>query len=100
MATVLNKPLIIESFAFVNNKLIPEKYTCIGFNINPTLAITNIPNGTKSLALVVDDPDAFNGTFVHWVMWNMPVIAVINENSAPEIQRKKWKRYSIPRKKQ
>lgn len=100
MTTVLNKPLIIESLAFANNKLIPEKYTCIGSNLNPALSITNIPNGTKSLALIVDDPDAPNSTFVHWIMWNIPVIAIIGENSAPGIQRKKWKRYSIPRKKQ
>ncbi len=88
MAAILNKPLAIESPAFANNNLIPVKYSCIGSNINPALVITYIPSGTKSLALIIDDPDAPNGTFDHWVMWNIPVIAVIDENSAPGIQGK------------
>lgn len=91
MAIILNKPLIVESPAFANNELIPAKYTCVGSNINPALVITNIPNGTKSLALIVDDPDAPNGIFDHWIMWNIPVIAVIDENSAPGIQGKNGK---------
>jgi Raf kinase inhibitor-like YbhB/YbcL family protein len=91
MAIILNKPLIVESPAFANNELIPAKYTCVGSNINPALVITNIPNGTKSLALIIDDPDAPNGTFDHWIMWNIPVIAVIDENSAPGIQGKNGK---------
>ena len=91
MTTVLNKPLIIKSPAFSNNGWIPAKYACIGSNINPTLSISDIPNGTKSLALIVDDPDAPNGTFVHWVMWNIPVTSVIDENSAPGIQGKNGK---------
>jgi len=91
MATVLNKPLIVESPAFANNELIPAKYTCVGSNINPTLVITDIPYGTKSLALIVDDPDAPHGTFDHWVMWNIPAVGVIDENSAPGIQGKNGK---------
>ena len=91
MTTVLNKPLIIKSPAFSNNGWIPAKYTCIGSNINPTLAISDIPNGTKSLALIVDDPDAPNGTFVHWVMWNIPITSVIDENSTLGIQEKNGK---------
>ncbi|PZX93496.1 YbhB/YbcL family Raf kinase inhibitor-like protein [Flavobacterium aquariorum] len=91
MTTVLNKPLIIKSPAFSNNEWIPVKYTCVGSNINPALAITDIPNDTKSLAIIVDDPDAPNGTFVHWVMWNVPVISMIDENSAPGIQGKNGK---------
>lgn len=91
MATVLNKPLIVESPAFANNELIPAKYTCVGSNINPALVITDIPYGTKSLALIVDDPDAPNGTFDHWIMWNIPPIAVIDENSAPGIQGRNGK---------
>lgn len=91
MAIVLNKPLTIKSPAFANNEWIPAKYTCVGSNINPALSITDIPNGTESLALIVDDPDAPNGTYVHWVMWNIPVISVIDENSAPGIQGKNGK---------
>lgn len=91
MATVLNKPLVIKSSAFGNNEWIPEKYTCIGSNINPALTISDIPNGTKSLVLIVDDPDAPNGTYTHWIMWNIPVITSIGENSAPGIQGKNSK---------
>lgn len=91
MATVLNKPLTIKSPAFSNNEWIPAKYTCVGSNINLALIITDIPNGTKSLAIIVDDPDAPNGVFVHWIMWNIPVIARIDENSAPGIQGKNGK---------
>jgi Raf kinase inhibitor-like YbhB/YbcL family protein len=91
MATAFNKPLVVESPAFANNEMIPAKYTCPGSNINPAIAITDIPGGTKSLALIVDDPDAPNGTFDHWIMWNIPVTAVIDENSAPGIQGKNGK---------
>ena len=69
------------------NGIIPDKYTCNGSNINPPLAISNIPSETKTLALIVDDPDAPMKTFVHWVMWNIPV-ANIEENSAPGEQGK------------
>jgi Raf kinase inhibitor-like YbhB/YbcL family protein len=91
MATVLNKPLMVKSPAFGNNELIPSKYTCVGFDINPAITIADIPDGAKSLALIIDDPDAPNGTFDHWVMWNIPVTGLINENSAPGVQGKNGK---------
>jgi Raf kinase inhibitor-like YbhB/YbcL family protein len=90
-AALNNNPFVVESPAFANNEMIPAKYTCTGSNINPALVITNTPKGTKSLALIVDDPDAPNGTFDHWVMWNIPVTAVIDENSAIGIQGKNGK---------
>ena len=62
----------IESPAFVHNKPIPIRYTCQGEDVSPPLEFKNIPNGTKSLALIVDDPDAPNGTFDHWIVWNLP----------------------------
>jgi len=76
--------LKLSSPAFENNKLIPFQYTCQGPNINPPLVIEGIPGQAKTLALIVDDPDAPLGTWVHWVMWNIPLIAEIEENSVPE----------------
>ncbi len=73
----------IKSSAFQHNQLMPGKFTCDGENINPALVIENIPDGTKSLALIMDDPDAVSGTFVHWVVFDMPVISEIKENSVP-----------------
>lgn len=66
-----------------NGKKIPRKFTCEGDDINPTLIIEDIPVGTKSLALIVDDPDAPMGTWVHWVSFNIPVVSQIDEDSIP-----------------
>lgn len=75
----------IESTAFKDNELIPPKYTCDGENINPPLVISDVPENAKSLVLVVDDPDASGGTFVHWTVWNInPHIKEIPENSCPQ----------------
>jgi Raf kinase inhibitor-like YbhB/YbcL family protein len=73
----------ITSPDFQNNQLMPAKFTCDGENINPALSIEGIPYGTKSLALIMDDPDAVSGTFVHWVVFDMPIISEIKENSIP-----------------
>jgi len=74
----------LTSSAFSNNEMIPEKYTCDGENINPPLKIAEIPNEAKSLALIVDDPDAPMGTFNHWVVWNIDTsVEKIDENSLP-----------------
>jgi Raf kinase inhibitor-like YbhB/YbcL family protein len=83
MSTVITKTLNVSSPAFTNNSSIPSKYTCDGKSINPELNIGNIPAEAKTLAIIVDDPDAPKGTFVHWVMWNIPVKEKILENSAP-----------------
>ena len=69
---------------FKNNELIPKKFTCEGDDINPTLVIEDIPAGTKSLALIVDDPDARG--WVHWVVYDIPVVTRIEENSIPGTQ--------------
>ncbi len=74
--------LNISSPAFEMHGLIPAKYTCDGLNVNPPLVIGGVPSGTKSLALIVDDPDAPMGMWVHWVVWNMnPTTREIKENS-------------------
>jgi Raf kinase inhibitor-like YbhB/YbcL family protein len=77
------KPLIITSSAFQSNGPIPAKYTCEGKDINPPLDIAEIPEKAHSLALIVDDPDAPGKTWVHWVVWNIPITHHIKENSAP-----------------
>jgi len=73
----------ITSSEFKHNELIPKKYTCQGQDINPPLTIEGIPQGAKSLSLVVDDPDANCGTWVHWVVFNIPVTKEITEDSIP-----------------
>ncbi|MFH1470564.1 MAG: YbhB/YbcL family Raf kinase inhibitor-like protein [Candidatus Micrarchaeota archaeon] len=75
--------LKISSQAFNHNGMIPAKFTCKGENISPALEISGIPNGAKSLALIVDDPDAPMGTWVHWVVWNIQPIQKIDEGSVP-----------------
>ncbi|MBA3815118.1 MAG: YbhB/YbcL family Raf kinase inhibitor-like protein [Parachlamydiaceae bacterium] len=62
----------IDSSAFKNGEFIPEKYSYEGTNVSPPLAFHSVPKGTKSFALIVDDPDAPMGTFVHWLAWNIP----------------------------
>ena len=75
----------IQSPAFQHNQSIPSKYTCDGENVNPGLTISGMPEGTKSLVLIMDDPDAPRGTWVHWTVWNIsPAITEIAENSMPE----------------
>ena len=73
----------ITSLAFKHNEKIPSKYTCDGEDMNPSLEIKNMPEGTKTLALIVDDPDAPMGTWVHWVVWNIPPEGRIEEKSVP-----------------
>lgn len=80
--------LKISSPAFKHNEHIPRKYTCDGADVNPPLDFDDIPAGTKSLALIVDDPDAPRGTWVHWLVWNIPPdTRRIEENSVPAAAR-------------
>ena len=75
----------IVSPVFANNEEIPAKYTCDGEGINPPLKFEKIPKGTQSLALIVDDPDAPMGTWVHWTVWNISSqIREIGEGNVPE----------------
>lgn len=74
----------ITSSAFKNKEYIPSKYTCDGMDVSPPLMIDNVPPKARALALIVDDPDAPRGTWVHWVAWNInPGTREIKEQSIP-----------------
>ena len=62
----------VTSSAFEDGDAIPARYTCDGLNVSPSLSWGSVPHGTRSLALIADDPDAPRGTFVHWVIYNLP----------------------------
>lgn len=75
----------IESTTFKESGEISGKYTCDGEGVNPELVFIDVPEEAKSLALIMDDPDAPAGTWDHWVMWNIsPNTKEIKENSVPE----------------
>ena len=75
--------MIIQS-VFKNNEKIPVKYTADGENINPSINILDSPKNTKSFVLFIEDPDAPAGTWIHWVVFDIPVnIRRIEENSVP-----------------
>ncbi len=75
----------ITSPAFENEGLIPAKYTCDGEDISPPLKWDAVPEDTKSIALISDDPDAPVGTWVHWVLFNLPPdTRELKENIPPD----------------
>ena len=77
--------ITITSSAFEDGGLIPAKYTCDGANISPPLQWQGVPEGTKSIALISDDPDAPMGTWVHWVLYNLPAdTEELHENVPPD----------------
>jgi Raf kinase inhibitor-like YbhB/YbcL family protein len=73
----------LSSTAFKEGGTIPGAYTCDGENISPPLSWANVPQATKSLALIVDDPDAPAGTWVHWVVFNLaPTMSSLSEGAS------------------
>ncbi len=75
----------VTSPAFEQGGMIPAKYTCDGDNVSPPLKWAPVPDGTESIALISDDPDAPMGTWVHWVMYNTPAGATeLAENVPPD----------------
>jgi Raf kinase inhibitor-like YbhB/YbcL family protein len=78
--------LVITSPDFVNDGEIPARFACDGEEINPALNIKGIPAGTKSLVLIIEDPDGSLSTFNHWLVWNIPPAETIRQNSIPGVQ--------------
>ena len=77
----------IKSDAFQSEKNIPPAYTCDGEDVSPPLAWPNPPEGTKSFALIADDPDAPAGTWVHWVIYDLPAGAAALPAGLPKLQK-------------
>jgi len=75
----------ITSSAFTEGGMIPEKYTCKGEDVSPPLKWSQVPPDAKSIALISDDPDAPGGTWIHWVLYNLPVnITELSEAIPPK----------------
>ncbi|MBI4248514.1 MAG: YbhB/YbcL family Raf kinase inhibitor-like protein [Elusimicrobia bacterium] len=64
--------LSLKSSAFKRDEFIPKKYSCEGQDVSPQLSWTGAPEGTRSFSLIMDDPDAPPGTWVHWVLYDLP----------------------------
>ncbi len=78
--------LTLTSSSFNQGESIPSKFSCDGNNINPELLISGAPEATVSFALIMDDPDAPAGDWVHWIVWNIPATTtMISENSVPGV---------------
>jgi Raf kinase inhibitor-like YbhB/YbcL family protein len=76
--------LLVSSPAFADGGEIPRRYTCDGENVSPPLRFDSVPAGTAELALLITDPDAPGGTFVHWVAWGIdPARPSLAEGEAP-----------------
>jgi len=78
--------LVVTSSTFVEGGMIPAAYTCDGKNISPDINVTEIPEGTKRLVLVMEDPDADGGTFDHWLSFDIIPGGKIKENADPGVK--------------
>ena len=74
--------LKVFSPSFNEGEMMPGKFTCDGQNVSPSISWEELPEGTKSLALICDDPDAPGGDFVHWVVFNIPADVMGFEENA------------------
>lgn len=75
---------MILTSIFEDGTRIPKKYTCEGEDVSPPLEIVDVPEEAKSLALIVEDPDSPEGTWVHWLVWNIsPDTKKIDEGALP-----------------
>lgn len=74
----------LTSSAFKDGEAIPRGYTCDGANVSPPLEWTGMPKSAKTIAIIADDPDAPSGTFVHWVLYDLPAAGLgLIENTPP-----------------
>jgi Raf kinase inhibitor-like YbhB/YbcL family protein len=80
------KTLMVRSTAFENKGPVPVAYTCDGKNVNPPLQFDGIRTDAISLAIIMDDPDAPLHTWVHWLIWDIPVTHHLEENTTKGIQ--------------
>ena len=80
METAQIVKMLLTSPDFDAGEEIPEKYTCDGDNVSPALELDNIPPETKSLAILMDDPDAPSGTWTHWLVWDIMPAKEIEES--------------------
>ena len=87
MKTIVSQ-LLIKSTSLVDQEDIPIEFTCEGANINPSFSFHNIPEGTQSLALIMEDPDAPKRVFTHWLVWDILPGEIIEANSTSGIQGK------------
>jgi len=85
-ATTEKKPMQLTSSVITEGGPIPAKYTCDGKNVSPPLKWSGVPEGAKSLVLIVDDPDAPAGTWVHWVLYGLPPTATELAEDIPQSQ--------------
>jgi len=79
--------LSLHTAAFETGSQIPDRYTCSGADVSPALTWDGAPQGTQSFALITDDPDAPNGTFTHWVMFDIPPESKGLAQNVPKTQR-------------
>lgn len=77
----------LTSSAISEGQPIPARFTCKGLNFSPPLAWSNLPSGTKSLALICEDPDAPSGVFVHWVLYNIPFMLIELPEGVPQTKQ-------------
>lgn len=63
----------LESPAFNNGKVLPSRFACGNAGVSPPLTLSNLPKNAKTVAFILEDPDAPEGTYTHWIMWNWPI---------------------------
>jgi Raf kinase inhibitor-like YbhB/YbcL family protein len=76
----------LKSTAFAHDGEIPRRYTCDGTDLSPALSWVGVPAGTQSLALIADDPDAPEGTWTHWTLWNVSAKATVLPEGIPQVE--------------